>query len=182
MAGIKPTDFPLLSGLTDSTELYTQTNGVNSKFTLGTLLQIIIDETIDDAREEFGELLDINLSPTDIGTFDTGFELFPSLPSGQYYNIIDIVCETIKFSTNFSTTASALNINYGSLTIATLPTLLLTSGSIPNIFAKGLPTGSTVLSPTSAITIGTDDNSIPTGGDYYLNLKIRYKINTFANI
>jgi hypothetical protein len=119
--------------------------------------------------------LEVILTDTDIATLGSGFELLPSLGSTQYYDIESVIFESIKVSTNFTTTAENLDIKYGSSIIGNVPKLVITSSSISNVVAKAAFLNVTVLDTTATVTLSTDDASTPAGGDYLLRVLIRYK-------
>lgn len=119
--------------------------------------------------------LEIILTDSDITTLGTGFELLPSLGSTQYYDIESMIFESIKASTNFTTTAENLNINYGAFPIATVPKSVITSSSLANVISKACFLNVTVVNTAAPITLVTDDASSPSDGDYSLRVLIRYK-------
>ena len=101
MAGIKPTDFPVLepNEYAENTELYTQTGGVNKKIYLGDLVDLITQQVDPEPWTE--TTVDISSSEIEILGLVV-VQLLPEPGVNTYYNIDSIILEYTHNTTPYT--------------------------------------------------------------------------------
>jgi hypothetical protein len=191
MAGVKPTNFPNVTP-TGTTELYTQTGGVNGKFTLDELTSYVSGAT----NEWIETVVDVSSSELiTMGSYQ--ITLLPVLESLLYYIIDKIQVEFISgdIAFDFSITDILTIYSSGNNFLFEITPLLI---NIPNRrFVSILDNSSSKLvadvNPTDFpvmpfnILSGVDQLRLTNlagvdalSGNGTMKVKIRYKIETFG--
>lgn len=174
MAGIKPTDFQNITP-TGATEIYTQTGGVNGKFTL------------DDAKEYLNEWTEvvIDISAAEILTCGTiPVQLLPGSGVGTYYEYaghIEYTFVTTPFNFGLGVGSFGVINNLTSYTGIFIYSNTPWDADAVFKITDGEQDHSTVdkgiNQPVLLTTISGND---PVDGDGTFRIKLKYKINTFG--
>jgi hypothetical protein len=187
MAGQKPNEFNVITP-TGVTELYSQTNGINGKFTLSQLLTFI--------SSSFPQLvgwsdLEMDISASQILSMGTNpIEILPAPGIGKYYIYHGIFEFTFNSSQYiFGGTEGSPYIydsKYGGTVMSSLVgglqnSITPFSNYTPNqTNAAELTATVTSQAINSAIYLSTWNAGNPTLGDGTLKLKLKYKICDFG--
>jgi hypothetical protein len=173
--GIKPTDFPAIAGeLTGTEEIYTQTNGVNEKFTVDNIKEYLgvigtpMYVEVEVSSEEF-----LNLDSTPKQLIDTS-----SLNSNQYITFTKFIIEYYHNTTQYAFGLGGdIRAVFGSSSVYSISATQLSS-------TNDLYVEPSKLAFSIAVPITDDFELISTrsvsNGDGTLKVKIWYTIETFG--
>lgn len=169
MAGIKPTDFQNVTP-TGTTEIYTQTGGINGKFTVGDVKNYIEANL----ASEWTEVVVDVTSGEVLAMYTTPIGLLPNPGVGKYYLIDYFIIELIAGSAGYVGGLGAIIFTLDGMYQGTFPDIIGSGvDSVATMFRMGV---STLINSPFALTASEN----PTLGDGTLKVKIKYKINTFG--
>jgi len=194
MAGLKPNEFGSITP-TGTTEVYTQTDGVNGKFTLGDVKTYIDANT----TSEWTEVI-VDISPTGttysdgrpfvangiLGVGFTPIEILPQPGVNKYYVYKEIIIEytygTIQYSLSEPLILGEFSIFPGLIQGVVNRVAIMQSSSFFHTFLYageyyGMAEPKIL---NNAFNLSTFDYNNPTLGDGSLKLKIKYRIDTFG--
>lgn len=171
MAGIKPNNFPVRSTLDGTEEIYTQTGGVNEKFTLNEVKEFLSDWT------------DIIVTGSSAELLSGLIQLLPPPPANKYYEVNKMIFEythvTTPYASNNTPLVSGLN-NDGFF----IDSQLFTSAESMLVLVTNLALSygaSQPIFPANAIISSPVQFVLDlTAGDGTLVVKIRYRILDFG--